>query len=405
MKWEKAEKKQNAYVIPSNWLFLEYYEALTILFRIENALRIFVYIVLKNEFQDKWTDANITSDDSTRATIGSLSKTRISQAKTFGYLGCNITCQIMHLTSGELIRLITDDSYWKYFNKFFTGSRDIMKNKLNEIGAIRNCLAHFRPVTEDDLEVIKQNAKQVLTRIEISISEMTRCRDIVPTNTNDDWYKELRTIRTEHFELSFNQSVDKQWVKITLEFKCPILYKKIYRSGQSKVVRVLNVISSSILKRHPILKKNVIYISEDVPYLVQQKDSEEEITKRVQFMLSRNTLINQYKDIKDEFENIGSEISKEIDLIKGDNLARGEMVEIARLEADLCNVIGEKEANGEFYFYNEKGLRTSIKDDDPSEYWGDFDFFDLDFISGTNIYPWMPVSISGILALDDRSAR
>lgn len=221
MEWQKAtEKEKNVFEIPARWLLIHYYEALTILFRIENALRIFVFAVLKNELQDKWADINITSDDSEEGTIKSIAKKRINQASSYGYLGFDITCSVMHLTSGELIRLITSNSYWKYFNKFFLGSKEIIKNKLDEIGNIRNSIAHFRPIKEDDVDVVKQNAKHVLAKIEESIFEMTSCKNIVPTNTVDDWYKDLKTIGTENCILSFNQSSDEQWVKIKLEYNC-----------------------------------------------------------------------------------------------------------------------------------------------------------------------------------------
>ncbi len=50
MKWEDAEKNKDGSVkLPDNWLFLHYYEALTVLFRIENSLRTFVYVVLKDK--------------------------------------------------------------------------------------------------------------------------------------------------------------------------------------------------------------------------------------------------------------------------------------------------------------------------------------------------------------------
>ena len=93
MKWEKyVETKEKLLQIPESWLFLHYYEALTVLFRIENALRVFVFSVLKNEFREKWLETNITSDDSTQGTITSIAKRRINQARSFGYLGYSITC-------------------------------------------------------------------------------------------------------------------------------------------------------------------------------------------------------------------------------------------------------------------------------------------------------------------------
>ena len=50
MEWKKSEKKDgNTYQIPERWLHLYYYEALNVLFRFENSLRVFVYVVLKKK--------------------------------------------------------------------------------------------------------------------------------------------------------------------------------------------------------------------------------------------------------------------------------------------------------------------------------------------------------------------
>jgi len=126
MKWIKAvQQKENIYDLPGNWLYLHYFEALNILFRIENSLRIFVYVILKDSLQDKWQDINITSDDENSSTINAIAKKRIAQDNNFAYLGYSTNNPLMYLTSGELIRLITSDSYWKYFNSYFLGSREI----------------------------------------------------------------------------------------------------------------------------------------------------------------------------------------------------------------------------------------------------------------------------------------
>ena len=70
MDWKQAKNSENnIYDIPGDWIKIEYFEALNILFRVENSLRVFVYIILKNEFQDKWKDLSITSDDEESSTI------------------------------------------------------------------------------------------------------------------------------------------------------------------------------------------------------------------------------------------------------------------------------------------------------------------------------------------------
>ena len=50
MNWEDAEKNKDGSVkLPYNWLLLHYYQALTVLFRIENSLRMFVYVVFEGQ--------------------------------------------------------------------------------------------------------------------------------------------------------------------------------------------------------------------------------------------------------------------------------------------------------------------------------------------------------------------
>ena len=107
MNWKEAKNTENnIYDLPGHWLKIEYFEALNILFRVENLLRMFVYIILKNEYKDKWKDLSVTSDDDETSTIGAIVRRRLSQDKNYAYLGYVITSPLLHLTSGELIRII-----------------------------------------------------------------------------------------------------------------------------------------------------------------------------------------------------------------------------------------------------------------------------------------------------------
>ncbi len=72
----------------------------------------------------------------------------------------------MYLNGGELTRLITSDAYWEIFHKHFKGKKELIRTKLDEIGTIRNSLAHFRPLRSDDVELIKQNIRHVFIGIE-----------------------------------------------------------------------------------------------------------------------------------------------------------------------------------------------------------------------------------------------
>ena len=104
MEWERAtEKKDGSYYVPTTWVYSRYYEAFNLLFRIENALRVFAYVVLKNEYGGKWVDLSVTSDEAGEGSIGSIARRRISQASAFGYLGYSIPCPLMYLTGGVLI--------------------------------------------------------------------------------------------------------------------------------------------------------------------------------------------------------------------------------------------------------------------------------------------------------------
>ena len=224
MEWKESKHiKDNDYNLPGDWLKIEYFEALNLLFRIENSLRIFVYVILKNQFKEKWKDLSITSDDAETSTIGAIAKKRLSQDKNYAYLGYVINSPLLHLTSGELIRLITSDSYWKYFKGYFLGSREIIKNKLDEIGNVRNSLAHFRPIKKGDIDLVKQNSIHTLSEVEKTIVDLINCPDTVPTNTDESWYNELITIGTENIKLTFKQSINEKWIKLLLSFEPPKL--------------------------------------------------------------------------------------------------------------------------------------------------------------------------------------
>jgi hypothetical protein len=55
MDWRNIVKLENdAIKVPSRWLHLHYYEALNILFRVENSLRMLVYVALKNQYKNQW---------------------------------------------------------------------------------------------------------------------------------------------------------------------------------------------------------------------------------------------------------------------------------------------------------------------------------------------------------------
>jgi hypothetical protein len=105
MRWTKIGRAEGGgFDIPDNWLHTHYYDAVNALFRIENALRTFVYVILKSEFRSQWQDLFMTSDDGGNSTIAATAKKRFTQDQQFGYLGVAIRSPLAHLSFGEASR-------------------------------------------------------------------------------------------------------------------------------------------------------------------------------------------------------------------------------------------------------------------------------------------------------------
>lgn len=386
MDWKESKNiKDNTYEFPGHWLNLEYYEALNILFRVENTLRVFVYIILKNQFKNKWKDLSITSDDQENSTINGIAKKRLSADRNYAYLGYTITSPLLHLTSGELIKLIISDSYWKYFKTYFLGSREIIKNKLDEIGNIRNSLAHFRPLKKGDIQVVKQNSNHTLSLIEKAVSGFINCNDIVPTNTEDDWYLNMKKIESPVLKLNFNQSIDEQWIKLNLSFELPKLFESLTDYG-SYNLKTINIKSDNILIKHPKLTELLICCTEKSEYIYTSEPDKSEYRKYIYFTFSREKLSENHEKIVNEISKIINIIESELALIQDDHLARGKFTEVKKLYS-------HKDERG-FYTLNFEDFITQISEKTPVEYWGKLNYCSNDFISDTDIYPWMPVEIS-----------
>lgn len=80
MEWRSVVKKDdNSVLIPDRWLHLHYFEALNILFRTENSLRVFVYVVLKNLSQDKWDETMVQVSEEKHLSIINIAASKISK--------------------------------------------------------------------------------------------------------------------------------------------------------------------------------------------------------------------------------------------------------------------------------------------------------------------------------------
>jgi len=390
MDWKRhsAEEGQEATNIPSTWLYLHYYEAFNVLFRVENALRILVYVVLKNSHRDKWIGISLSSDEDTETTISALAKKRITQHQTFGYLGYPIEAPMMHLTSGELVRLITSNAHWPLFKDFFLASRQVVTLKLQEIGDIRNSLAHFRPITEGDVEAAKQNSKQMLSSVEAALGSMIMCSQRVPTNTTDEWYQELRPLGTDLCSFEFHQSTDGRWIRITLRFKARILTQPPEEPRTLVTYNVLNIDTPEVLNRYDELRCLVIYLTERVPYVSMPQDFRPLFGKELQFTFSAPTLTKEYDKLRENLKRLLAHIDTEAELIAQDNLARGNLIHLIQLAARKKEI---KERT--WWFVEREGLRCPVQSHHPTEYWGSISMPGENLISDSDEFPWMPSSI------------
>ena len=389
MEWKSLGSKDfTSYQIPDRWLSIHYYEAFNILFRIENALRLFVYVILKTTDLDKWADINITSDDGNDTTIAKQAKKRMHQAKSFGYLGYDITCPIMHLTAGELSHLIFHDTYWQKFRPYFRGDKSIMQTKLDEIGSIRNALAHFRPIKTDDVDVLKQNGKHALAAIEDFFHNFLKTDHVVPTNTKEAWYALVNPVGGGPCSVRIFQSPDENWIGIRFTYQCPEISHHFYESYKTWQLLTLN--TSALLTFAPTLTKHVIYLAEigTVKEIGEGFEKHAQFLTHADFVFSKSVLAKAAPEIKVELERLVLKIIEESELVSQDHLARGILVRTANASASIS---GETH---KYWNYSHDGLKTPLRTEDPPEYWGSFSYFGDDFIAASAKYPWMPPDIS-----------
>lgn len=386
MEWKSAESKEDGiFKIPERWLHIYYYEALNILFRFENGMRIFVYVVLKKNLGKNWDTAALGEG----TTIRTETKKRIAQAREHGYLGYDVSSPMLFLNGGELAQLIISDAYWKFFAPYFKASKSIVLTKLQEIGTVRNSLAHFRPIKQDDIDLIKQNSRHLMISIEDCLVQITSISDIVPTNSQDDWYKELKSIGNDCVSTALYSSRSGDWIRVQVSYALPILRKS--SSSQTFASYVIgNLRTAQFLSEFPAIREGCIYLSEHISHSRIQDEQSPLIRKHISVVFSRDSLEKNVEEISSEFKEMALKIESETDLIKEDSLALGVLVESKQIFATKRELSG----GSKYWQLNTDSLKTSPADIDYVEYWGSRWHYATDFISTTSHYPWMPSSIS-----------
>lgn len=384
MDWQQARQIEGAVQIPDRWLHLHYYEALNILFRFENALRVFVYVILKRELLEAWDNAALAGG----GTIRSETKKRLTQARDHGYLGYGVSSPMLFLNSGEILQVLTSDAYWRHFARYFKASKAIVETKLQEIGTVRNSLAHFRPIKPEDIDLVKQNSTHVLLEVERCLTEITSISDAMPTNSKEDWYAKIMAIGNENISTALFASTDQEWVRIQLEYNIETLSKEKY-GNDFLYMKVSNFRTDRILKDFETLRKKCIFVSESAPHGSIKPNETLVSKKRVSIVFSRERLVESIDDLSRDLQKIVDVSESETILVSQDNLAKGDLIEVKVATATATRKDQAVEWN-----VNIGALATQLGDADHAEFWGQRSHYTSDFIAGTDQYPWMPTAIA-----------
>jgi hypothetical protein len=398
MDWKMAATAEGGAIrIPKSWLHLHYYDALNILFRTENALRVFAYVILKNEKHEDWSNTSIQIDEEgNQSSIAATARRRINQAKAFGYLGYDLTSPLMYLTSGELTRMILSDALWPCFARYFKANKDIIRTKLDEINNVRNALAHFRPIKPDDIDLIKQNVRHAFVGIEECLADLIGTQNIVPTNNSEDWYVNLSKLKAKRCGLAFHQSGREDWIRLLLTFKAEIVTQQAYGDDWWSY-KLLSVVTPSIPKNYSNVRKFCTYVGEYVPYATTPVGSTDhpDYSKHISIVFKRSILVSNFQDIQADMTAILAKIDEEGDLLQQDHLARGQLVETQHASRNLKTT--EK---GQRWWDSTSNLERPFREDDPTEYWGDITtgpFTSSDFITAAAQYPWMTTRVAQVV--------
>lgn len=386
MDWGKVEKSENeSIIIPSRWLHLYYYEALNILFRFENSLRVFVYTVLKNELKERWQDAALSGG----GTIKIETKKRIHQSKDYGYLGYELPSPMLFLNSGELVDIITSETYWKFFAKYFKAYKSNVRTKLQEIGTVRNSLAHFRPIKEDDVQVIKQNTVHVLLGIEKLLSDITNINQFVPTNSKKNWYESIKLLSTKNVVIKLLQSESKDWISVKLSYSMATISSRFARVNYLRST-VTNLRGDEVLNNFDLIKNNCIYLKEGI--LRSVENDKIKCQKVISIVFSDQVLSSSLDNILKGIKQLVDTIEDETAMVGNDIHARGSIIEAKDVIASYKSLNSHPEKG--YWVINTDKLSIDVATVSDVEYWGFMNVSSSDFVCASSQYPWMPTAIS-----------
>ena len=366
-------------------LYAHYFEALNTLFRVENALRFFVFLVLKDALGTKWEHTEVPNPVGSPSTIAAIAKRRLLQASTYGHIGYAITCPVMHLTIGELTGVMLSETHWSKFKRFFVAKKDVIELKFEEISQVRNALAHFRPISLDDVSLIGVNSRHAMERIENFINEAVGFKSIMPTNCEYPWYKGLSSLPVGERTLMLSVTRDENWVEIHLPFETPVTWTSMgdkWQMGSAIALR-----SPAIFAASPVLQEHVACAMESVNFAPASPELPTKARKGIRLLVSRGRLDAHHAEIEAAIRDVVRQFYEEVSQIQQDNFIKGKV-------AKLINPFAHLQDDGLWNVALREELSDKVGENDPPEYLGDYyPYGNTNFVSHTHEFPWMSMPI------------
>jgi hypothetical protein len=197
--------------IPDDYLPTRYYDVYNMVFRLENALRMVVFAVLKTTRGSNWDDVVVRKAKGT--TLADLHKNRLRDASLYGNIGMPTRIPMVYFTFGDLLTIVECEGAFK--SLFSADPERVIVPKLREVEQVRNNLAHFREVTTRDCERLLHVFPDAVRDIDRFLASLTDMPDESRLDDVPSDFDESR-IRCER-----RRDGKWTWVELAVKFQVP----------------------------------------------------------------------------------------------------------------------------------------------------------------------------------------
>ena len=366
-------------------LFPHYFDAQNMLFRIENSLRFLVFVVLKDALGQTWRGAQIPAPDGAGGTtIDAKASQRIRQSQALGHVGLQVSCPMLHLTTGELAGLILSDAYWKHFAPYFVAKREVVKLKFDEITQVRNALAHCRPLREEDVDLVAVNSRHLFPKVTAALSELFSTKSPVPTNTPAAWYKSLGNVVIQPLTAELSTCMTSAWIELRLRFVFPVSYEPLSKTFQRWTAYAVCI--PAILDLMRSASGACVILSERRAYLSGSPVPPSELVKTAVLVFGARRLAELHAEIRNEVVTLASEVQRQVLALQTDPLSAQPLVRLLRGYCQLND-------QGLWYFEGNNPV-DAVQDASPPEFLGvEGTFPASEFTEAASTFPWFPTHI------------